>query len=474
MIWLPIAFYWTCALWGLYRGGAALLYLLCASLAFGALAIVPTNLTAGLTLTPSAMTMALIVVQQFLFRRNGISSLVDVILTPGRGAMLFLLWLLGVVVTLFMPRLMAGRISVISMSEGTSVLLSPTLQNLSQLAYLTISVFGVFALFRLLSDPRMHRHVIRALMLGAIITTLTGVADLLAETLSLQALLIPFRTATYALATEQILLDGTRRAVGLMPEPAAFGKILLFYMGVIYFLRPVFTDRSHHIKAGALVALLGLFMVLCTSSAGLVGLALLIGLALLQMIIGGYASHRPVAGPGHFQELVIVYLAMVAGLTVLLFAPGLFEPAMARIDEMVLQKTASVSFAERSAWTKVSFDAGLGSYLIGVGLGATRASNYLVALFGSLGLAGVALYLGFVARVMFYPITSRSAKTQILGRAARLAFVPLFAISLLTGTTPDFGPIMALIFAISLAVTRPLQPVNTSPTHRETHAKTTA
>jgi hypothetical protein len=65
---------------------------------------------------------------------------------------------------------------------------------------------------------------------------------------------------------------------------------------------------------------------------------------------------------------------------------------------MVLKKTESSSFDERSMWTIVSLRALIDTFGIGVGLGGTRASNSLVAVASNVGLVGVFLYIGIICQ----------------------------------------------------------------------------
>lgn len=140
--------------------------------------------------------------------------------------------------------------------------------------------------------------------------------------------------------------------------------------------------------------------------------------------------------------------------------PGVFEPVMERLDEVVFSKTETSSYLERGFWTTTSLQAGFDSYLIGVGLGSTRASNFAAVLFGSTGLLGFLLYFGFVARLLLIPSPAGMPQAQMLSNGLKWSLFPTFAVSLLIGTTPDFGVFEALRYGALIAlvqagVTRP-------------------
>ncbi|MFD2031769.1 hypothetical protein ACFSKM_18350 [Ancylobacter dichloromethanicus] len=101
--------------------------------------------------------MLLILVRQFLLSRSGLDALLANALSLRRGGLLTLFWIVAVGVTLLSPRFLAGQIDVIPMAVRPGIGiegLRPTIQNLSQLAYLTISTFAVFAFAKKCSSRR--------------------------------------------------------------------------------------------------------------------------------------------------------------------------------------------------------------------------------------------------------------------------------------------------------------------------------
>lgn len=456
---LPIAIYWSLAVWGVFSRRPVLLWLFFGILPFGTLAIVPPQLTGNLSLVGSSMTAALIVARQFLLYRNGLQSLGKRALR-GDGLVLLLFWGVGLVVTFFAPRLFAGQIDIVPMtvSDFMEIMpLTPTKQNFSQFAYISVSVFSVFAFAQIFRSPKIRPLLIRGIMFSSTITVITGILSYLSSFLPIDRFLDIFKTAQYAILDRATLSDGTLRITGLMPEASSFGSLTLTLLSCLYFLRRMIDDRVQMLRANMLVVAMAILLVMSTSSGGYVGIGVLVGLIGLDWFTRVFRIARPkflVRGVHLEFFLALAGLGFVAA--ALMIAPNMFDPAIARIDEMVFNKTETGSYIERSMWTSSSFEAGLDSYLIGVGLGSTRASNFAVSIFASTGILGFLLYFGFVIRLMLRSAPANDPYGQMMCSALQWSFFPPFIVSLLIATTPDFGVFEALRFGVLLALTQGL------------------
>ncbi|WP_371348953.1 hypothetical protein [Ancylobacter sp. IITR112] len=452
---LAAALFWAVALWGLFARRPVLLWLFFGMLPFGMFAVVPVQMTGGLSLLAVHVAAALFVLRQFLLRRHGISDLLTTALR-GPGLLLTLFWTVALLVTLFMPRLLAGQVTIVPMATAfrEAALLRPTLQNLSQLANLTVSVLLVFAFACFFRAPKHRDLILPGLMLSAAVTVLTGILSYLTGFVALDPLLDSFKTANYALLDNATIADGVRRVTGLMPEASSFGALALNLLACLYFLRRMSGNRASSMRLNALIVALATLVVASTSSAGYVGLGVLALLIGLDWFTRAFRINRPRISQGGVREDFFLALAIIGfAAAAVMITPGIFEPVMERLDEVVFSKTQSGSYAERSAWTARSMQAGLDSYLLGVGLGSTRASNFAVVLFASTGLAGFILYFAFVARLLLAPVRRGEPREQALASGLTWSFIPAFAVGLLIGTTPDFGVFEALRFGALLALT---------------------
>lgn len=458
--------FWALAGWAwLGRDGGRLVHGFFLSLPFGSFAVLPPGATGGLTLTPTPV-VALLILLRCLARRGGVDALLGVALGRRRMLLLFLFWIVAALITAFMPLVMAGRVDIIpfrgEMLGATP--LRPTAQNLSQFAYLSISVFVAFAFAVLLRAPDMRQCALRALCLGALATVLTGALDFASAWLPLTPLLDPFRTATYALlVTHEVL--GAKRIVGLMPEASAFGSLAVSLLAMLHFGRRAIADRRlREIHAPALMALLVLAVWRSTSSTAYVALGLLGLLAALEWGWRALAARR---GSRARRGLGVEFATAAAGLltvmTLIAVAPGVFDPVVAIFDKMVVHKLTSSSFEERGLWTATSWRAMLATYGVGVGVGSSRASSSVVGVISGTGILGALIFYSFVLQTLSRRAMRGDAEGALLLRAVRWSFGPVFATGLMIGISADFGPLVAFLFGFAAAAARGPAPARLSP-----------
>lgn len=451
---LPILAYWLVAAWGLLSPRPVLVYLFFATLPFGTLAVVPPEVTAGLTFVPAPMTALLLIAKTFVNRQRLLVA-VSAALDARRLGILFAFWVVAVVVTVFMPRLFAGSVMIIPVRGDVSsrAPLYVTIQNISQLAYLTISIIVVFAFAQRLRTPDSRQTALHALVLGSAVTVATGVADFASQYLPLTPVLDLFRTATYALLTD-VEVFGAKRVVGLMPEASSFGSLCLSMLCLLYFLRrAIRNNRIRDVYTPPLILMLLMFAWLSTSSATYVGLAVFAAMVVLEWLIRSLERRysrlrrRHLAAEFWFASLLTVGVAVL-----LLVQPALFDSMIAMVDRMVFQKAETDSFTERSMWTAVSLQALFDTYGIGVGLGGTRASNSVVATFSNVGVVGAVFYFGFIIQSLLRRAARDDMEGEVLVSAMRYAFAPPFIVGLLIGTTPDFGAFGAFRYGLLAAI----------------------
>jgi len=454
MTFVPIAIYWSIAIWGLASRKPVLLYLFFATLPFGSMAVVPPALTAGLTFVPTAMTGLLLIIKTFSNSRNLLVA-IGAALDFRRLGLLFGFWVVALLITIFMPRVLAGQVMVVPMRGelSSSAPLFPTTQNISQLAYLTISVTMVFVFAQILRTREMRQKVLGALVLASAITVATGVLDYASQFVPIGFLLEPFRTATYALLVDVELLGG-KRVVGLMPEASSFGTICLSLLCLLYFLRrAMLNDRMRDLYTPPLIVALLAFAWMSTSSATYVGLAVFVALAGLEWAMRFLETRYDSMRRRHLGIEFGIVMGVLGGLMlVVLLRPDLVDAISKSIDRIVLQKTGSDSYAERSMWTAVSLQALADSYLLGVGLGATRASNSVVAAVSNVGLFGAIFYFGFIIQCLLRRAAPEDREGKVMISGFRYAFFPAFTVGLLVGTTPDFGGFGAFRYGMLTAI----------------------
>lgn len=457
---LPILIFWVAAVYCVIRGPVAIIYLLFISMPFGAFAVMPPAMSAGMTLTPAPMAGLLLIGRVFASLK-GIDYLFSLIMKPQRLTLLLGFWVAALFTTIFMPRLLARRIEVIPLKvEGftATAFLAPTSQNISQLCYMTISVLSVCAFTYVLRDRDARRHALRALCIGGGVLVATGFLDFATQYVPIGPLLEPFRTATYALLTDAEIL-GAKRVVGLMPEASAFGGTTVGFLSAVYFFRRAANDAGISFSKLNTLALLLLALIwLSTSSAAYVGLfVFLVAAAMEWMWRGAAMSRGSTLRKGMTGELLVVTALVVAVAVVTVVDTSIWTPLFDTLDETILQKNTTSSFEERGTWTSVSWQAFVDSGGLGVGLGGTRASNSVVSMFSNVGLLGGLLYYAFVGLSLLRPLPRSDMESAACLHGARWTFLAPFATSVLAGTTPDFGTFNAFLYAMALASTMTAQ-----------------
>lgn len=454
MNFLLVAIFWALAIWAVSSRRPVLLYLFFASMPFGAFAVVPPQLTGGLTFTATPI-VTLLIIMRAGFSRGGISFFTNSAVRIERLGLLFLFWLVALMATIFMPRIFQGEVLIVPLRGilGETSALGPTPQNLSQMVYMSISVFAVFAFAQILRTQVDRQIALKALCFGGFITVLTGLVDYLTLFLPIEPILEPFRTATYSLATNIELL-GSKRVVGLMPEASAFGGLCLALLCTLVFFRRAFASaQMRNIYAPIVIAALLACCYLSTSSGTYLGLGVLLVVVLAEAALRAFSSGqtRHLYRQDLLGELAVVgSLIALMGLIIIAF-PQVTEPVYALIDRMVLQKTESASFEERGMWRTVAFESIYSTYGLGVGLGGTRASSSLVSIFSATGIIGGLLYYSFVLLTLLRRSKNLNWEGQFIVAAFRFSFIPTFMMSLMVGGA-DFGPLDAFGFGIVTAV----------------------
>ncbi|MEM8650349.1 MAG: hypothetical protein AAGF54_07465 [Pseudomonadota bacterium] len=446
--------FWTVAFAGLIGNPAILIYLFFISMAFGSFAVLPTGLTGGLTLVAPPIVLLFIVGRTILTMRNARAA-TEVMLSPSKAGLLTVFWLVAVLTTVFVPRIFRGEVDVIPLRgilDQTSILV-PTSQNFSQMAYLTISILGVGIFAVIMRDTKLRQTSLKALCVGGGCVVVTGVLDYLSSYLPIDVLLEPFRNASYALVTNVEVL-GSKRVVGLMPEASSFGGLALSFLAAIYFLRHAIADTRYREKYAGLVCFGLVVMIwLSTSSSAYVGLVFLILVAIMEWSVRASArrTSRSMAR-GIKAEVWLAFIAFAVLNLVVLFSPSILDPFVAMVDRMVLQKTNSHSFEERTFWMAIAWNAFFDTYFLGTGVGSTRSSSAALGVLSNVGLPGVLLFGLFLTRLLLVRTNGMAGSERLLVDGAKWTMIAGIGPSLLTGTGADFGVLYAFLYGLILAV----------------------
>ncbi len=452
---MPLAVFWLLILWGLVSRRPVLWYMLFGAMAFGSFAVVPPQMTGGVTLLPASV-VAVFLVAKTLLRPKAARQALDAAIDPKRLGLLTAFLVVAIVSAFLLPRLFAGQVTVVPMRVGGSPtsLLWPTSANLTQAAYLMLSLGVAIASAVYIRRMEDLAVVVRAVCFGGAVVCLTGILEMVASRTGTQSLLEPFRTATYAIFTESTVGGGTRRAVGLMPEASSFGPLCVEFAAILFLLRSATDARMvNPMVQASVVGLLLVLAALSTSSTAYVGL-----FALLVLFSGNWlrqAVRMKQSRPERRRlvgEMVTAYSAAFLIMIIFLLDPGQLAPVTNFVDRMVFGKISTNSFDERMFWNTMGVAAFIETHGLGVGVGGARTSSWAIAILSNTGVIGSALMLAFLAVCLLKlpPRGDAVGREAIL--AAKLTILVSLAMGSISGTTTDFGVFIGFLFGLVMAM----------------------
>jgi hypothetical protein len=415
--------------------------------------MVPGESAGGTNLLPQSV-CAVFLVGKILFSGDTLPRALKIAFDPAELGLLVLFLAYAVLTAFVMPRLFAHLVVVFPMAVVTTypVPLEPSAANVTQSAYLTLSV-GIalaFALAGQRSDFR--RHFLQAMLFGGAILIATGVLDLVAMQLGLNALLDPFRNATYALLVEvAVEVLGSKRVVGLMPEASAYGPSCVATAASLAFLRPCFASIFRAWMLPATILGLLTMAVLSTSSTAYLGLGIFGVVFAANWLRRWMAPDAPYKS-GLFWEAMFIGIAGMVVLGFIAFAPSVLDSFYAVIDQVIFRKVDSDSFVGRTSWSATGMDAFFATWGLGVGLGSARTSNWFVAILSNTGIIGTVLLSWFVLRLYLRRCRNPSPFEREFATALKFSLVPWFFMVAFAGTNPDFGVAPGMVFGLIIAI----------------------
>jgi hypothetical protein len=430
---------------GRLAGGAIIIGLF-ASLAFGCTAIA--SIPALGSSSPLIYTMfVLLLIMNAVLRPNFPQALALVFRQhfSAMAASALAVWALASAIVL--PRLFSGETSAFIPVNGEirEVALAPAAGNITQTAYLTAGILAFLSL-RILLVQRSSLKAVRSGFFSFIIANvLLGILDLAGKVAGLGDWLLPIRTADYALLSE-VEATGFWRIVGGYSEASAFAMSCLACVAFTF----VYWRRSGSLLAMALTLALLFLLIFSTSSTAYVGLAFLSLLAAVPM------GATFVTGKIKVQDLLLfgaLLIVIACALAAYLYSAKLYDPFADLIRTMVLEKSNSSSGQERSYWNYVSLQSFLETYGLGIGMGSSRSSSWLVSVISQLGLVGTLIFAALTAAI-FHGVGSirvcGQAEIYALASSARAMAAGWLIGICVSGSGADPGLLFFLILAVIL------------------------
>lgn len=385
-----------------------------------------------------------------------------------RNAWLITFCVYAAVTAFLLPRLFAGRINLIPMGRSGLgfVPLRVTAQNTTQAVYMLGTAFASFAATAFATRKNSVDVIVSAFVVITWVHVGSGVADLLFSAAHIRGAFEFARTGSYAQLDQGV--GAFHRISAMTPEPSVYAALgaTYFFFNCELWLRRISARRT----GPAAIAMLGMLL-LSTSSTAYIALgAYIVVLASRALVFPSSLSFDRV-----IVIVAVTVLGLMGGLGLMILKPSLAADFTNTIADMTVRKGASKSGAERGLWAKQGIDAVRASHGLGVGVGSFRSSSLFTAILGSVGPAGLLIFIGFclqfarLARRSTYQsrIDDRTGAGAAAGWTALLSLAP----AAFTWASADPGILFALMAGLSLGWR---SGVVATPSHSEENGATAA
>ncbi|MCS0493951.1 hypothetical protein NVS89_02500 [Ancylobacter sp. MQZ15Z-1] len=422
--------------------GSPVLVGLMMSLAFGSTAFAVLPSLGGSS--PLIYTLfALILVVRVVCRRDGLNDFAAE-LVRHRACLLVLLLIVYVAGTaVILPRLFQGDVGMFDLrqSGGLEVPLAPSTGNITQSGYFVLGGLTCLLLCIELRRP----GALAAMELGFVawvgMNVGLGLLDLLGKLAGAGDVLLPIRTASYALLTDDISV-GFYRIAGGHSEASAFATAL--FPGLV-FIMTYWRITQGRLAFALMLLSLGMLM-LSTSSTGYACL----GAYMLWLAIS--ASLFPFRGGPRRSDLIlagVILVGVTVCLGIYLLDDSAFSSVRRLLEEALLNKSQSSSAQERGYANDRSIQVFFETGGIGIGMGSSRASNWLIAMLSQTGIIGTTLLLVLAGLFLRPPPRPAGGDTSALAlhESARAAGLWMLVPAIISSGNADPG----ILFFICLA-----------------------
>lgn len=391
-----------------------------------------------------------------VLRLDSAARLLDPIRPGTLGFWCLLLTVYALGATILFPRVFAGLTDVFVTDRtlsGAAILrpLAPTKGNITQTIYVVGNLVCFLATFLYARDETRVRTLAKAGLVCAFVVIGFGALDLITYYTGTVFLMDFVRTANYAMLDETVIL-GFKRIVGSFPEASGFAdaSMQLFGFVIVLWFRGRWTRWT-----GLATALLLLGLFFSTSSAALVSLVVFLS------VLIGFRVWSVLEKPANLQTIMLTAVLPLCVLTlslILMIHPDSSAVLAAFYDQLLGSKLESDSGVERMSWNAQGLANFVETYGLGVGLGSTRTSSFIVASLASVGAIGTLLLFVFLGQIIFqrqrYLLTPDIADIQL---AARVACVGVLIPAAIIKPSMDFG-LLFYMFAGIVAATLSYRP----------------
>ena len=445
---IPTPFAAIVLLGGLLARGSSALTLEILLCLFGAAAAISLPALGGATVTPAVVFLPFLLWRAFSEPLPGAS-----LRSVSKGSFwLVMLAAWGTLMALLVPRLLAGRLSILTIDRsggnvGASLLpLGPVSGNITQSGYAFGAALTFIAARRLLlHEGRLKAFCDAGLWLAGL-NCLAAFINLCEFYLGLPSLLAWVRTANYVIF-DSYEEAGLMRVSGTFSETSAFAA---FTLPLFAYCFRLWLSRVKSLVSGGLALLSLLLLLISTSTTAYAALSLYLAgcsVALLARVYfrGSLPRAKALTWWGSGAALAFVLASF--------FAPQVYVRIAEFVQVTVLNKMQSSSGVERNSWNQQAWSNFVDTWGLGVGLGSARASGFGLVLLSNVGLPGSLMFVGFLRGVFGANDSWRRDETpeQAVSLAARQAMIAQLCAAAISGAVFDLG-IAFYVFAAAASV----------------------
>lgn len=427
---------------------AMMLFVLSVTLLGGSAAISLPSL-GGSTIPPAHLAIVFLVLRALTPNKAGMTA-VGRSIEANLVLVFFVLY--GVFGAMILPRLFQNALFVTPLRPNPTrdvfavEALRFTNQNVTVAVYYLATLFSAFGAYILAMDRRAQVAVPRT---AAIIGAVHAVLGLLSVIFKNQLgwFFSFFRNGFYAQLDQSV--GDLARMNGIFAEPAIYA---VYGFTWFVFLMELWLRRVDPRMTGGAAALLGIALLLSTSSTAYIGI---VGYGLILLMrfafIPGTISSRQSA------TLLTAALAMVTiVLSLAVISPELGTKIVGIVDKVTVGKIDSESAIQRAFWAKQGITAFLVSNGLGIGPGSFRSSSLLTAILGSMGVLGSIAFLWHLTRA-FMPLrkstwTNAGNDQTAIGAAASWTALIMLIPPSFSAASPDPGILWGAFTGLALGL----------------------
>jgi hypothetical protein len=431
-------------------GMAAMLAFVMVATLFGGSAAITLPALGGSSIPPANLALLFLILRAILPGPQQMDRLGSALRANG---FLIVFAFYGVISAFIMPSLFAGAIAVTPLRPGAvrqlyeAAPLHFSSQNITTAVYLMGTLVAGIGATIGAARQGAAPTIVRTGIAIAVVHALLGFISILVAGTALETAVEFFRNGNYAQLDQSIA--GLSRMNGIWPEAsgfAAYGSAWMIFMTELW-LRDIERRRT-----GTAALLLGLALLISTSSTAYVTLSGYGAILLLRMILlpGSIRLGKILAlGAVAFGAALVILVAITLDAQVL-------EQFSHILAVMTVEKTESFSGMQRLYWAMQGLDAFVASAGLGIGAGSFRSSSLIMAIIGSMGLIGIVCFIGHVLQG-FMPLRASTYVCETTGKTAVGAAASWTALLMLmpaavASPSPDPGVMWAVFAGLALGL----------------------